>query len=148
MRPTLVKVPVLNEATEHYTVRKIFPVSGKWVSQDDILCEIEADKVIFEIDAECAGYAHFVVNEGDTINPGTILCILAHTPDADLAKAEVAYQHQHPEAPAAISEKQASPSSLQTLIVDGTIDQNGFLHIEQPLPVRSKQTVKVVLVYM
>ena len=65
---TEVRVPTLGESVTEATVATWFKKPGDSVAQDEMLCELETDKVTVEVPAPAAGVlAEIVANEGDTV---------------------------------------------------------------------------------
>lgn len=71
---TEIRVPTLGESVSEATVGKWFKKPGDAVKADEILTELETDKVTLEVNAPCAGVlSEIVVQEGDTVSPGALL---------------------------------------------------------------------------
>ena len=71
---TEIRVPTLGESVSEATVGKWFKKPGDAVKADEILTELETDKVTLEVNAPCAGVlSEIVVKEGDTVSPGALL---------------------------------------------------------------------------
>jgi 2-oxoglutarate dehydrogenase E2 component (dihydrolipoamide succinyltransferase) len=73
---TDVKVPVVGESITEVTIAKWLKQEGDQVQMDEILCELESDKATFELPAEAAGVLRIKVPEGETIEIGTVLCVI------------------------------------------------------------------------
>ena len=73
-----VKVPALGESVTEATVATWFKKPGDPVAADEMLCELETDKVSVEVPAPAAGtLAEIVVDEGGTVQAGGTLAILS-----------------------------------------------------------------------
>ena len=71
---TEVRVPTLGESVTEATVATWFKKPGDSVAQDEMLCELETDKVTVEVPAPAAGVlAEIVANEGDTVGVDALL---------------------------------------------------------------------------
>jgi 2-oxoglutarate dehydrogenase E2 component (dihydrolipoamide succinyltransferase) len=71
---TEVRVPTLGESVTEATVATWFKKPGDTVAQDEMLCELETDKVTVEVPAPAAGVlADIVANEGDTVGVDALL---------------------------------------------------------------------------
>ena len=71
---TEVRVPTLGESVTEATVATWFKKPGEAVAQDEMLCELETDKVTVEVPAPAAGtLAEIVANEGDTVGVDALL---------------------------------------------------------------------------
>ncbi len=67
-------VPTLGESVTEATVGKWLKAAGEAVSKDDVLVELETDKVAVEVSAEAAGtLSEIVAQEGDTVEIGALL---------------------------------------------------------------------------
>jgi len=71
---TDITVPTLGESVTEATVGKWLKTAGDAVSKDDVLVELETDKVAVEVSAEAAGtLSEIVAQEGDTVEIGALL---------------------------------------------------------------------------
>jgi len=66
-------VPVLGESVTEATVAKWTKASGATVKKDEILVELETDKVSLEVASPADGVLQILVGEGETVVPGTKL---------------------------------------------------------------------------
>ena len=72
-----VKVPVLPESISEATVAAWHKKPGDSVEVDDVIVEIETDKVVLEVPAEESGVlAEILAEEGETVNEQQVLGIL------------------------------------------------------------------------
>jgi 2-oxoglutarate dehydrogenase E2 component (dihydrolipoamide succinyltransferase) len=70
-----VKVPTLGESVTEATVGQWFKQAGDAVAQDEIICELETDKVALEVVATSPGaISEILAEEGAVVEPGAILC--------------------------------------------------------------------------
>ena len=71
---TDIVVPTLGESVTEATVGKWLKTAGDAVAKDDVLVELETDKVAVEVSAEAAGtLSEIVASEGDTVEIGALL---------------------------------------------------------------------------
>ncbi|WP_375280712.1 2-oxoglutarate dehydrogenase complex dihydrolipoyllysine-residue succinyltransferase [Pseudooctadecabacter sp.] len=71
---TEVRVPTLGESVTEATVATWFKKPGDSVAQDEMLCELETDKVTVEVPAPTAGtLSEIVAGEGDTVGVDALL---------------------------------------------------------------------------
>ncbi|MCT4607690.1 MAG: 2-oxoglutarate dehydrogenase complex dihydrolipoyllysine-residue succinyltransferase [Pelagimonas sp.] len=71
---TEVRVPTLGESVSEATVATWFKKPGDSVAVDEMLCELETDKVTVEVPSPVAGtLADIVANEGDTVGVDALL---------------------------------------------------------------------------
>ena len=72
-----VKVPQLSESVSEGTLLQWRKKVGEAVAQDEILVEIETDKVVLEVPAPAAGtMATLVKNNGDTVYPEELIATI------------------------------------------------------------------------
>ncbi len=99
-----VRVPTLGESVTEATIATWFKQPGDAVAVDEMLCELETDKVTVEVPAAVSGVlAEIIAPEGSTVGVNALLAIIAEgdsaTTTAAPAKAEAA-----PSAPAATAD--------------------------------------------
>ncbi|MCZ0962162.1 2-oxoglutarate dehydrogenase complex dihydrolipoyllysine-residue succinyltransferase [Paracoccus benzoatiresistens] len=76
--PTEVRVPALGESVTEATVATWFKKPGDAVAMDEMLCELETDKVTVEVPSPAAGtLAQIVALEGETVGPDALLAQIA-----------------------------------------------------------------------
>jgi 2-oxoglutarate dehydrogenase E2 component (dihydrolipoamide succinyltransferase) len=104
-----IRIPEIGESIIEAKLAKWHCQNGAPVSKDDLLCELETDKITLELFAEKDGIISILFEEGETVPIGTIIATLAE--DADNMQAEE---------PAAVPAKQApepgktKPVEMQT----------------------------------
>ncbi len=116
-----VMVPALGESVSEATVASWFRKVGDTVSQDEMLCELETDKVSVEVPAPAAGtIAEILAAEGATVAAGGRLAVLSSgagaSPPAPAALAAPAHGADVKNAPSAeklMAEKGLSPDQVQ-----------------------------------
>ncbi len=75
---TEVRVPALGESVTEATVATWFKQPGEQVSVDEMLCELETDKVTVEVPSPASGkLAEIVAAEGATVAPDALLATLS-----------------------------------------------------------------------
>jgi len=65
--------PALGESVTEATIAKWTKKSGEQVKKDEVLVELETDKVSLEVAAPSDGTLTILVGEGETVYPGTVL---------------------------------------------------------------------------
>ncbi len=71
-------VPTLGESVSEATVSSWFKAVGDTVAQDEMLCELETDKVSVEVPAPVSGtLAEILAPEGNAVNAGGKLAVLS-----------------------------------------------------------------------
>jgi len=92
-----VKVPVLPESISEATVAAWHKKPGDYVELDDVIVEIETDKVVLEVPAEESGVlTEILAKEGETVNAQQVLGLLNDEAEAG-AKAPAAAEEKTPE---------------------------------------------------
>jgi len=75
-----IKIPAVGESVVEALVAKWALENGAQVSKDEVLCELETDKITFELQAEASGTLEIIVPEGETVKIGTIIGRIVDTP--------------------------------------------------------------------
>jgi 2-oxoglutarate dehydrogenase E2 component (dihydrolipoamide succinyltransferase) len=90
--PVVIPVPALGESVTEATVATWYKAPGDAVAQDEMLCELETDKVSVEVPSPAAGVlGEILAKPGDTVAAGGKLgTILPGEAGADAAPAEPA----------------------------------------------------------
>ena len=82
---TDVMVPTLGESVSEATVSTWFKKVGDSVAQDEMLCELETDKVSVEVPSPAAGtLCDILAQEGETVQAGGRLAILSGAADGSI----------------------------------------------------------------
>ncbi|MEM1278091.1 MAG: 2-oxoglutarate dehydrogenase complex dihydrolipoyllysine-residue succinyltransferase, partial [Pseudomonadota bacterium] len=128
---TEVRVPTLGESVTEATVATWFKQPGEAVAVDEMLCELETDKVTVEVPAPVAGVmAEHVAKEGDTVGVDALLATIeagegaAAASPAPAAPAATPPEPTHPAA-AAPSGNGAGPvasPSAQKMMAEAGMD--------------------------
>jgi 2-oxoglutarate dehydrogenase E2 component (dihydrolipoamide succinyltransferase) len=72
-----IRVPTLGESVTEATVATWFKKEGDAVKQDEMLCELETDKVTVEVPASAAGVlSEIVAKEGETVGVDALLATI------------------------------------------------------------------------
>jgi 2-oxoglutarate dehydrogenase E2 component (dihydrolipoamide succinyltransferase) len=68
-----IKIPSVGESVVEALVAKWAQENGATVAKDAVLCELETDKITFELQAEASGILKIIVPAGETVKIGTII---------------------------------------------------------------------------
>ena len=99
-------MPQLGESVTEGTITKWFKQVGDHVAEDETLFEVSTDKVDSEVPSPSAGYiTEIKVPEGETVDVGTVLLVLADSPAGGAPAAD---------APAPVAEAPASAAPAPT----------------------------------
>ncbi|MCG6110930.1 MAG: 2-oxoglutarate dehydrogenase complex dihydrolipoyllysine-residue succinyltransferase [Paracoccus sp.] len=84
---TEVRVPALGESVTEATIATWFKKPGDRVEVDEMLCELETDKVTVEVPSPVAGtLAEIVAAEGETVGPDALLAQISEGGEAAAPK--------------------------------------------------------------
>ncbi|ARC89742.1 2-oxoglutarate dehydrogenase complex dihydrolipoyllysine-residue succinyltransferase [Rhodovulum sp. MB263] len=86
---TEVRVPTLGESVTEATVATWFKKPGDAIEADEMLCELETDKVTVEVPSPAAGtLSEIVAAEGETVGVDALLATIAEGASAPAPKAD------------------------------------------------------------
>jgi 2-oxoglutarate dehydrogenase E2 component (dihydrolipoamide succinyltransferase) len=71
-----IKIPEVGESIHEALVANWLKADGDPVRRDEVICELETDKINVEITAETSGILHIKVPAGETLPIGTLIAIL------------------------------------------------------------------------
>ena len=124
---TEVRVPTLGESVTEATVATWFKQPGDAVAVDEMLCELETDKVTVEVPSPAAGtLSEIVAPEGETVGVDALLAQIAEGDAApapakkDEPKAEAA-----PAPAAAAKDVEDAPSAKKLMAENNLSDVTG-----------------------
>ena len=152
-----IKVPTLGESVTEATVIQWFKAAGESIATDEMLLELETDKVTLEIPSPAGGrLAEIRVEAGDNVEVGAILGLIeegaAGTSPAPAKKAEPAPEPapvsevpaaaaQHSLAPAVrklVAEHNLDPAVIPATGKDGRITKGDVLKVIEGAPEEAK----------
>ena len=118
------KVPTLGESVTEATVGTWFKKAGDKVAVDEMICELETDKVTIEVPSTINGVvSKILVKEGETVELDAVLALLeegaAAVENNEMSNIKTAEENIHekpknaPSAEKIMQEKNISPSSLK-----------------------------------
>jgi 2-oxoglutarate dehydrogenase E2 component (dihydrolipoamide succinyltransferase) len=126
-----IQVPVLGESVSEATIAKIYKNVGETVSADEILVELETDKVTLEVNAPANGtITDLKFTEGDNVTVGQVLALMEEGEGAAV-KVEADAKATNQDAPvqnAATSDKKSdhlSPAPNR-IINENNLNQNSI----------------------
>jgi 2-oxoglutarate dehydrogenase E2 component (dihydrolipoamide succinyltransferase) len=120
-----VMVPTLGESVSEATVSTWFKKAGDTVEADEMLCELETDKVSVEVPSPGAGtLSEILAGEGETVQAGGKLAILSSGTDAGVAQATDdapadGDQYQQPKAGGGSKDVEDAPSAKKAMAEAG-----------------------------
>ncbi|TCP39961.1 2-oxoglutarate dehydrogenase complex dihydrolipoyllysine-residue succinyltransferase [Rhodovulum marinum] len=105
---TEVRVPTLGESVTEATVATWFKKPGDAVAADEMLCELETDKVTVEVPAPAAGtLAEIVAGEGETVSVDALL--------ATISEGAAKHAEVQPDTARSVPEEAAAQGSGETV---------------------------------
>ncbi|MAK83758.1 2-oxoglutarate dehydrogenase complex dihydrolipoyllysine-residue succinyltransferase [Phenylobacterium sp.] len=128
-----IMTPALGESVTEATVARWTKKAGDAVRKDEILVELETDKVSLEVAAPADGVlSEILAGEGDTVEPGTVLGKMseggaaaapakAEAPKAEAAPEPKAEAPKAPAQPEVMTSKPAAPSA-QRIAAENNLD--------------------------
>ena len=126
---TEVRVPTLGESVTEATVATWFKQPGDAVAVDEMLCELETDKVTVEVPSPVAGtLSEIVAAEGDTVGVDALLAQISEgdaAPAPKAAKSEEAPKAEEQPAPAAAKDVEDAPSAKKLMAENNLSDVAG-----------------------
>ena len=131
-----VKVPILPESISEATVAVWHKKPGEFVEIDDVIVEIETDKVVLEVPAEEAGIlTEILAKEGETVGEQQVLALLD-----DEAKSTAATEESKEEVKEVKAEEPIPPKqeSVQEIIKE-TIEE-----VAAPEPIKEELKIPAV----
>ena len=108
---TEIRVPTLGESVTEATVATWFKAAGDNVAVDEMLCELETDKVTVEVPSSVAGtLAEIIAAEGNTVGVDALLCVIGDSASAAPAASK-------PAAATSAAARQPAPASVLDVLV-------------------------------
>ena len=131
-----VKVPILPESISEATVAVWHKKPGEFVEIDDVIVEIETDKVVLEVPAEEAGIlTEILAKEGETVGEQQVLALLDEEAKSTAAPKEPKEEVKEVKAEEPIAPKQ---ESVQEIIKE-TIEE-----VAAPEPIKEELKIPAV----
>ncbi len=119
---TEIRVPALGESVTEATVARWFKGIGEPVARDEIICELETDKVALEVPAPAAGTIEAIdAGEGDTVEAGAVLGRIAEGAGAPAKPSAPATPATAP-VPASAGADASSSPAVRRLIEEHGLD--------------------------
>src|SRR5512146_451812 len=110
-----IKIPEVGESVFEALVAKWLKKDGELVAKDEPLCEIETDKITFEINADVAGLLSVKVPEGTTVKIGTVIGAIEEAGTGDRGPGTGEKQKQPAAVPVTEPARHVSPSERKAV---------------------------------
>jgi 2-oxoglutarate dehydrogenase E2 component (dihydrolipoamide succinyltransferase) len=130
-----IKVPALGESVTEATIAKWHKKEGESVNRDELLLELETEKVTLEVNAPASGTIESLKKkEGDTVKVDEIVGSIKEgaggtaSPKADVSKTEAA-PASAPSVPASsrgMSPSEMLPPSVSRIVAENSLDPNNI----------------------
>ena len=127
---TEIRVPTLGESVTEATVANWFKKPGELVSIDEMICELETDKVTVEVPAPISGVlSEIIADEGETVSVDALLAVLTAKSDSKPVSEKPKETNGEPDNKIEADQKhknvevQVAPSARKTMVEAG-ISQN------------------------
>ncbi|MBB1300990.1 hypothetical protein H5183_06545 [Pseudoalteromonas sp. SR44-8] len=90
-----VKVPTLPDSIHTADIAKLYVSEGQLVYAGDVLFDVETEKVVLEVMADCSGIIeNITIANGDHVNPEQVVMTLQQLADSELPARPTAQQPQ------------------------------------------------------
>lgn len=110
-----IHVPVLGESVSEATVGKWYKAVGDAVTVDEVICELETDKVALEVTASASGaISEIIAEEGENVEVGALLAKIDETAHGTASAPAAAAPAAAPAPAEAKSAPVAEPASAST----------------------------------
>ena len=128
-------IPALGESVSEATIAKLYKKPGDFVKIDELLLELETEKVTLEINAPTSGViASIDCKEGDSVNVGQVVGKItegaANTSDtqsgAKIEKTNVSQVSNPAAASASINKEETMPPSVRKLVTENNLNVNNI----------------------
>ena len=137
-----IKVPVLPESITEATVAAWHKKPGDYVELDDVIVEIETDKVVLEVPAEESGVlSEITAEEGETVSEQQVLGLIDDADSGDTKSSETDNKSEEKEEASHASQSNESESQEQETHLEEKVTQAPMESPKpSPEPISPKQT--------
>ena len=127
---TEVRVPTLGESVTEATVATWFKKPGEVIAVDEMLCELETDKVTVEVPSPVAGtLADIIAAEGETVGVDALLATIAEGDAGSKAAPKGKEAESDPKAESSAARTAASDAAPGGDTVDVMVPTLGESHL-------------------
>lgn len=128
-------IPALGESVSEATIAKLYKKPGDFVKIDELVLELETEKVTLEINAPTSGViASMDCKEGDSVNVGQVVGTITEgatntsetQSDAKVAKTNVSQVSNPDAASASINKEETMPPSVRKLVTENSLNINNI----------------------
>ena len=104
-------IPEIGESVFEAEIAKWHKSDGDTVAKDDLLCELETDKISLELNAEADGVIHIEAKEGETVQVGKTIATIEESGGAAKSKKEESEEESAPPEEKKSEEKEPAEES-------------------------------------
>lgn len=124
-------IPALGESVSEATIAKLYKKPGDFVKIDELVLELETEKVTLEINAPTSGViASMDCKEGDSVNVGQVVGTITEgatntsetQSDAKVEKTNVSQVSNPAAASASINKEETMPPSVRKLVTENSLN--------------------------
>ena len=122
-----IKVPSLGESVTEATIAKWYKKKGDAIKKNEVLIELETDKVALEVSAEADGVLEEVLfNEGDTVGIGAILGSIKEGAATNTIEKKQEVKSETASKPAIVesSKKEELSPAVRKMVVENNLNAN------------------------
>jgi 2-oxoglutarate dehydrogenase E2 component (dihydrolipoamide succinyltransferase) len=122
-----IKVPSLGESVTEATIAKWYKKKGDAIKKNEVLIELETDKVALEVSAEADGVLEEVLfNEGDTVGIGAILGSIKEGAVTNTIEKKQEVKSETASKPAIVesSKKEELSPAVRKMVVENNLNAN------------------------
>jgi 2-oxoglutarate dehydrogenase E2 component (dihydrolipoamide succinyltransferase) len=122
-----IKVPSLGESVTEATIAKWYKKKGDAIKKNEVLIELETDKVALEVSAEADGVLEEVLfNEGDTVAVGAILGSIKEGAVTNTIEKKQEVKSETASKPAVVesSKKEELSPAVRKIVVENNLSAN------------------------
>jgi 2-oxoglutarate dehydrogenase E2 component (dihydrolipoamide succinyltransferase) len=120
-----IKVPTLGESVSEAGIAKLYKKIGDYIKADEILVELETDKVTLEVNAPKSGIiSSLSVKEGDNVMVGDLIAIMQEGDATEATKIDNTTKSEPPKAAiASITQNNHLSPAPQRIVTENNLNQ-------------------------
>ena len=130
-----IKIPAVGESISEVTIAEWVKKDGEAVEMDEVIAELESDKATFELTAEQAGTLQIVVEAGETVEVGAVVCKIetnGQVADKSAPEAPEEDSEEKESSPEEPAEDKASESAVEDEEADEVSDTGDVVEMKIP----------------
>ncbi|WP_185861309.1 2-oxoglutarate dehydrogenase complex dihydrolipoyllysine-residue succinyltransferase [Blattabacterium cuenoti] len=134
---TKIKVPSPGESITEVEISAWLVKNGDYVNKGQIIAEIDSDKATLEISAKESGKITLMVEKGEKIKIGDVLCLIDSSQEKKEIKEKIDHEHHIEKIPSPASKKILKEKNISIESIQGTgkhgriTKKDCILHLEE-----------------